>query len=953
MADESQSFDPLIDRAPARYVVGIDLGTTNSAVTYVDTQETPWQIRLLDLPQLTAANQVESRDTLPSFHFQALPQDVASGGLKLPWHKEDQDWCVGFMARDEGIKLPGRLSASAKSWLCHSGVDREAKLLPWQASEDVDRLSPVDASSRYLAHIRDAWNHRFKKERLEEQDVVITLPASFDEVARELTVRAAADAGLANVVLIEEPQAAFYAWVYKHDADWFDLVEAGHTILVCDIGGGTSDFTLIKVRKAEGSDDSAAQDEGQGQRVQFHRVAVGDHLILGGDNLDLTLAHYIENKLTDGGKLTPKQWDVLVRSCRRVKETLLGENAPEKATVNLPGTGSKLIGGGLQAEVTREEVEKLLIDGFLPKTKVDERPERGQSGFREFGLPFASDPAMTRHLAAFLGAHGEAHGKAVKPDIVLFNGGFFASPQLQERLLDVVSGWFSAEEPNYRPVVLDNDRLDLAVARGASYYGMVRRGEGVRIAANLARSYYVEVETENSVRQAICLVPGDAEPGQNIELETLKLDLAISQPVEFQLHVSSTRLTDKPGDVVEINEEQMRALPPIRTVIRTERKNQKGRLPVTLHAHLSEIGTIELWCQAVESEHRWRLQFDVRSATQTDVDAHESAAEEEGFVDEATWQACEAVIDEVFSENGSEKPSRLVKRLASTLGSGKQEWPTSLLRRIWEALLERKDGRRISPAHEARWLNLFGFALRPGYGLAVDDWRVAETWRHINDKLVHGGASKAEALILWRRIAGGLSPGQQAAIAQPMISSLRAAHSILILGKQSRGEPTYPMHESEEAWRLLGSLEHLEIGTKVQLGKMLTELYSKRRFEKVRSAMIWCLGRLGQRQPLYGPLNQVVSVADAWRWCEFLMRQDAADATHRSLFHLAVMQMARKTDRYRDLEDSDSKEILAWMESANANERYKELVESGGKLEADEQASVFGEALPKGFRLLG
>ena len=439
--------------------------------------------------------------------------------------------------------------------------------------------------------------------------------------------------------------------------------------------------------------------------------------------------------------------------CRRVKETLLGEEPVDKATVNLPGTGSRLIGGGLQAEVTRDEVERLLLDGFLPDTSVSEQPVAGQSGFREFGLPFASDPAITRHLAAFLRSHREVanpasgdldsdeFSAAAKPDVVLFNGGFFASPILRNRLLQVLSTWFSdGPQSDWQPRVLDNDRLDLAVARGAAYYGMVRRGEGVRIAANLARSYYVAVDSQAGAPQAVCLVPGHAEPGQEIHLTNLPLDLTISQPVEFSLYVSSTRLTDQPGEMVTIERETMKPLPPIRTVLRTDRRNQTGSIPVTLNAHLSEIGTIDLWCQAVDADHRWRLQFDVRSATQTDQLAQASTAEAEGVVDEATWAACSAVIENVFGAAGKEKPGQLVKKLAATLELSRFDWPTSLLRRIWEALMDLKEGRRRSPGHEARWLNLVGFSLRPGYGLAVDDWRVAETWRHVRGKLAHAGA---------------------------------------------------------------------------------------------------------------------------------------------------------------------------------------------------------------------
>lgn len=953
MTDPKPEFDPLVDKAPARYIVGIDLGTTNSAVMYVDSQESPWQVRSLSVPQLVANNQVEDRDTLPSFHLQALPQNLTEDALKLPWTKGNRNWCVGVMARDEGIRAPGRLIASAKSWLCHSGVDRAAKLLPWQGAADVERLSPVDVSARFLEHIRDAWNAKFKSVPFSEQDIVITLPASFDEVARELTVEAAAQAKLPNVVLIEEPQAAFYAWVYKHKESWSELVSPGHTILVCDIGGGTSDFTLIKVRQLEDANEDSSD-----SRIQFHRIAVGDHLILGGDNLDLTLAHHIEAKLTETGKLTAAQWDVLIRSCRRVKETLLGESPPDEATVNLPGTGSKLIGGGVQTRISREEAEQLLLEGFLPQTSISEIPTAGQSGFREFGLPFASDPAITKHLAAFLNAHGKvanaplnnttdaaATDGAARPDVVLFNGGFFASPLLRERLLDVVSDWF-ADGTDWQPILLDNDRLDLAVARGAAYYGMVRRGDGVRIAANLARSYYVEVGTgTDNTRQVACLVPGNTEPGQDIRLDNLKLDLTISQPVEFSLYVSSTRLTDQPGEILVISPEEMKALPPIRTVLRTERKNRTGTIPVTLNAHLSEIGTIELWCQSEESDHRWRLQFDIRSAIQTDIDAHTSAAEVEGFVDEATWQACAQVIDGVFGEEATEKPSTLVKQLAATLEAERFEWPTSLLRRIWEHLIDKKEGRRRSPGHEARWLNMIGFALRPGYGLAVDDWRVSETWRHVRGKLVHAGASRTESLILWRRISGGLSPGQQKALGEPLISSLRAAH--MASSKGARNAPPIALHESSEAWRLLGSLELLDVATKVQIADMTADLFQKRKYEKVRNPMVWALGRIGQRQPLYGPLNQVVPKQDAQKWCELLMEADLFESSH-----LAVMQLARLTeDRYRDLDDSFRKRVADWMQETNASANLVELVANGGKLADEERDKVFGEALPRGLRL--
>ncbi|MCA9153751.1 MAG: Hsp70 family protein [Planctomycetales bacterium] len=930
--------------------MGIDLGTTNSAVAYVDTQERPWQVHTLAIPQLVAPGQVESRETLPSFLYQAAASEMPDEALRLPWQTDgNTDRApVGVMAREEGTSKPQRLIASAKSWLCHTGVDRTADLLPWHGAADIERMSPVEASSRYLRHMHDAWNARFPDQPLAEQDVVLTLPASFDEVARELTIEAARRAGLNRVVLIEEPQAAFYAWVHKHADDWDLLVSPGQSILVCDIGGGTSDFTLIRVRRSDAA----------GENVQFHRVAVGEHLILGGDNLDLALARHLEQKLTGGGKLPPHQWDVLVRRCRRVKETLLGEQPPESLTVNLPSSGSRLIGGATQVEITRAEAEQLLLEGFLPLVNLDERPRARQSGFQEFGLPYAPDAAITRYLATFLTTHREVAGREeridatadpARPDVVLFNGGFFASPELRTRLVEALSRWFSTPEHNWSPILLDNDRLDLAVARGAAYYGMVRRGEGVKIAASLARSYYIDVDTEPPA--AVCIAPGSAEPGQEIELTDTPFTLAISQPVEFPLLVSSTRLSDRPGDLVPIDREQMTPLPPIRTVLKTGRKKQAETVDVRLHTRLTEIGTLDLWLSEVGGERSWRLQFDVRSATQTDVAAHESAAEQQGVLDETAWKAAFDQLTTVFGQSGAEKPDGLNRRLTDALESPRDEWPPSLLRRMWEALMELSDGRRKSAAHEARWLNLLGFSLRPGYGLAVDDWRVAETWRAVQGRLAFNTpACRNEALILWRRIAGGLSRGQQLAVAEPMLAAVRALHRRYATGKARAGDVSIDPSEAPEVWRLLGSLELLSVPVKLEIGRLIVDLLDKRKLDKVHSAMAWTLGRLGQRVPVYGPLNTVVPREQAAEWLEALLRRDLDNRTG----YLAVMQLARRTDdRYRDLAHTLRDEAAGWLSQRSAPPHFIELVEHGGTLEAEEQAAVFGDSLPKGLRLVG
>ena len=975
--------DEPLEPQPSRFVVGIDLGTTNSAVCYVDTQERQWRVRVLEIPQLVAPGQVEARDTLPSFHYQPVEGEFRVQGSGFSEESEVQPpapspYIVGFMARDWGSGTPGRLISSAKSWLCHTGVDRTAELLPWHAAADVERISPVEASSRYLRHIREAWDGRLQNEPLARQDIVLTLPASFDEIARELTVEAAARAGLARVVLIEEPQAAFYAWIYKHKENWDELVSPGQTILVCDIGGGTTDFTLIRVRRGE---------EG---KVQFHRIAVGDHLILGGDNMDLALAQYLEEKLSrplapsaagvasnvntpagpsrrEGPTLQPRQWDVLLRAARQAKEQLLADDGPEQLTVSIPGSGARLVGGSWQTQLSRDEAYRVLVEGFFPRVALTDQPAARRSGFREFGLPYAADPAITRQLAAFLTAHRPRETddreqrtvEAARPDVVLFNGGVFASGIVRRRLLESLAEWFAfppAPSPQpLAPQVLDNDRLDLAVARGAAYYGMVRRGEGVKIVASLARTYYIGVEDRNATEarnatevvphSALCLVPGSAEPGQDIELPQ-PFDLLVSEPVEFPLYTSSVRLTDLPGELIAVDPEQMTALPPIRTALRTRSRRERGTVPVHLHAKLTEIGTLDLWCSEAGGERMWRLQFDVRSATATDVAAHASAAEAEGFVDEETAAACRQVLESVFGSDAPEKPDALNRRLIEAAGE-RHEWPTSLLRRIWEMLMQLEPGRRRSPQHEARWLNLLGYALRPGYGLAVDDWRVAETWKTVQGKLTHGAAtSRTESLILWRRIAGGLSQGQQRALAEPLLVSVRTLHKRHTSGKGT--DPTFHPHESQEVLRLLGSLELLAGETKIELGRMLVDLLPKKKLETVRPALAWAIGRLGAREPAYGPLNTVVPLEEASSWADSLLAHRPADA----MLQFALVNLSRRTgDRYRDLPEDLRSRVLDWLDEQEASEHARKLVREGDELAAEEQDRVFGEALPKGLRL--
>ncbi len=943
MEDGIQHPRPVSDSADdenggSRFVVGIDLGTTNCAVGFVDMESDARRVETFRIPQWTDFGQLESRETLPSFHYEWTANEASGGPWRLPWEsaKGAPSACVGVLARDAGQRHPGRRVASAKSWLSHDGVDRTAEFLPWHGDPDVTRMSPVDASARYLAHLRAAWDHAHPDEPLDEQDVVITLPASFDEVARELTVQAAKQAGLRRVYLIEEPQAAFYAWIDRHRDDWGDRVRAGQLILVCDIGGGTTDLTLIRVRPAGDRSD----------QVQFHRVAVGRHLILGGDNMDLAVARLAESKLstTSGvSSLSATQWDRLIQAARGVKETMLRPDRPDSYTIHLAAEGAKLLAGSMQVEVSAEEIDRVLLDGFFPDVARDANPETGQSGFQEFGLPYAADPAVSAHLAEFLRDHRRSgidesdQTSADRPDLVLFNGGVMAAASIRERIIGSLSRWYSEASESWAPEVLASPRLDLAVAQGAAYYGMVRRGEGVRIAANLGRSYYMQVSHDPP--QAVCLIPGSAEPGQRFLADDHPLRLQIGAPVQFPLWVSSTRLADHVGQLVEVDRSEMSPLPPICTALVRGRRREDGELDVSIESELSEIGTVAMHCVDAESGKRWKLDFDIRSTLETDRGAHTGGGEAAGIVDTETVAACGRAIDATFGDTPEEPvaANRVVKRLQSITETGRHGWPPSLLRELWRFLIDREAGRRKSPQHEARWLNLVGFSLRPGYGVAVDDWRVQQTWRRVHGKLAFPASqSRTESMILWRRIAGGLTAGQQQQLAAPLLAGLR--------GKAGRLEP----HEWAEVWRLVASLERISVQDKLDLGESAFRELARRKNERLRPVLLWAIGRIGSRQPAYGPLNAAIPPRHVEAWVDRLIdsRWDGPG------FAFTVVQLARKTgDRYRDLSGDVRERAARHLESLDEPSHFATLLREGGELARDEEAAVFGDSLPLGIRL--
>jgi molecular chaperone DnaK (HSP70) len=596
------------------YIIGIDLGTTNSVVAYTAARfekGRPADIRTLDLPQLVQAGTVENRPLLPSFIFNPGPHDIPEGGLELPWDP-DARLAVGEFARERGAEVPHRLIASAKSWLCNTMVDRNKPILPWEAPPDVERLSPVAASAAILRHIRDAWNFSMARSasgpeaslRMEHQDIYLTVPASFDAVARELTFQAARRAGLENVTLLEEPQAAFYAWIDAVGDRWREQVQKGDLVLVCDVGGGTSDFSLIRVSEADG-------------RLELERIAVGDHLLVGGDNMDLALAYAVARRLAEQGtRLDAWQMRGLWHTCRQAKERLLSGEDTAAYPLTILGRGSKLIGGTLKTELSREEVDQVILDGFLPACEPSASPQKvAKAGIKEIGLAYEADPAVTRHLARFLRRQGAGEAEPRMPTAVLFNGGVMKARAVRRRILEILSGWRSGETPE--PLQeLGHADFDLAVARGATYYGLARRGEGIRIRGGLGRSYYIGVAASMPAVpgmpapvKALCVAPFGMEEGSDEVLAQQEFALVVGEPVSFDFLASATRREDAPGTVVEDWAGEIEHI----TTIETTLDGEAGSVvPVTIEIRISEVGTLELWCVSGEDGRRWKLEFNVR-----------------------------------------------------------------------------------------------------------------------------------------------------------------------------------------------------------------------------------------------------------------------------------------------------------------------------------------------------
>ena len=928
-----------MDFTDKQYIIGIDLGTTNSAVSYIDMtalmDDKSFQaknigkkslIKVFNVPQLTGHGELTRIPVLPSFLYIPGEYDISAEALRHPWKKR-QDLFAGSFARDHGSKIPSRLVSSAKSWLCNPKVDREAKILPW-GSQGFEKVSPVTATAEYLKHIKKAWNHNVKDEDrfLENQFVIITVPASFNEEARQLTLEAVTTAGFGSAVtLLEEPLAAFYSWLINNENTWQNKVKPDDLILICDVGGGTTDFSLISLKKSKGS-------------PRFERIAVGDHLILGGDNIDLALARKVESKFKAKAKLTSDKWKTLCYQCREAKEKIL-EQGVSSVRITIKGEGRTLIAGTLAADLTREDVETILLDEFYPYVvpDVNFNIDIGRE-VTDFGLPLEKEAAVTKHIISFLENHRDeirqSFSKEPLPDYILFNGGTLKPDLVQTRIRKTIQKWFEAGESE-SPQILENNIPELAVGIGASYYGLVKQGQGVKVGSGSPRSYYIGVaDKKENGSKAVCLVERGLDEGSVIDLPEMEYKVRTNEPVSFDIYSSSFRSGDKAGEIITMDD-SLSVMTPVKTIIKFGENGNKKIIPVTIGAQYSEMGTLSMYCNSLVSNHKWKLLFQLRDI-QKDVEAKETRIYDEALIK----NTCD-LIEQVFTDKSDGNPSlkSIVKQIEKIVVEKRSNWPLSFLRSIADKLIEFEKVRKYSPEHEARWLNLTGFCIRPGFGDGFDEERIREIWKIYLSGLIFNKTqqNRLEWWIFIRRVAAGLKAGQQRQFFQDI-------SSFLIKGKNNNTK--LAPQEQIELWMAAGNMERLLIKDKAVLAKaLLPEIKPRKKQEN----MLWTLSRFGARELLYGSVDRVVPSQEVVKWINQIMKKEWQKSDH---VDNMIAQIFRKTgDRTRDIEPADIASVVKWLETRKVKASVIKIISEKTDIVLKEKNRQFGEKLPKGLIL--
>ena len=881
-----------------RRAVGIDLGTTHTVVATSQLRAGA-PIEIFRIAQLVAPGEIAERELLPSALYAPVERE------QHPDHWGDAPFVIGEHARRRGQEVPGRAVLSSKSWLSHAGVDRTREILPWGSADDVPKLSPVGAATRLLRHVAAAWNAAHPSEPLAEQMVVLTLPASFDQAARQLTLEAARAAGL-DVRVLEEPQAAFYDCMHRGGLSG---APAG-LALVCDVGGGTTDLTLIRM-----GDELA-------------RVAVGRHLLLGGDNMDLALAHLAEARLE---KLDPQRFAALVLACRGAKERLLGPGPPEDAPVAVAGAGSALVGNTLSTRLTRSEVENVVLDGFFPRVGPDARPRRGRAGLGGFGLPYEHDPSIVAHVAEFLARHD-----AEAPSALLLNGGVFRAPSIAERIREVLASWSDRDPPR----LLDAGDPDLSVARGAVVYALAVAGHGARIGGGSPHGYYVGLRG-GSGKQALCVVPRGAKEGERHLAGARTLALSLGEPVRFELF-STDRATDAPGAVVQIDDDRFARLPPVATTFEAAAEESGREVAVQVEGELSAVGTLELACVEAQSPRarRWALAFDLRERKEAPASVRGSIRPGDARLE----QALDA-IDRVFGKPREGVREREVKdlwrELERLLGE-RAGWSGALTRTLFDAVGPAFKARRRSADHERVFWMLAGFCLRPGWGHPLDPQRIRILYPLFEQGLAFHEETRGwqQFWIAWRRIAGGLDEALQTRIRDRIDPFLAPADEPK---KKPKG---FRPQALDEMLELAAALERVPAERRAELGRWLLE-----RTWTDRNPRLWAaIGRIGARAPAYASAHHVVATQTVERWLDHLLREKWAEVPSAAR---AAVRLARKTgDRARDISDALGEKVAAELERQGADAEWARAVREPIPLADADRAEFFGEELPSGLRLV-
>ncbi len=971
-----------MESVSSRFLVGIDLGTSNSAVFYLDREDLEQKFHHFPISQWIERGQIHNPPTLPSYLYLLTEEEIASGQFRFPWETESFPYIAGEWARLQQSQNPGRIISSVKSWLCYHHVDPHSKILPQSDIEDVSRYSPIEVTSFYISHIIAAWNVHFAKDLpehcLENQQVVLTVPASFDEAAREYTVQAVQQAGLQHFTLLEEPQAAFYSWLSSNESK-LEAGEEEKIAVVIDIGGGTTDFSLVRIGTPPGDDSS---------QLNVERIAVGEHILLGGDNIDLTLATRVEQLLTGGNRqLSPRVWESVVAQCRRAKEVLLcGESENYQLTV--AKAGSRLVGGTQTLTLTLEMIKEIILDGFFPLIpwNTPSVPSR-QHGLKQLGLPYAQEPAITRHLCTFLKRYIAEHpDSSAFPDQVLFNGGTLSPVMLQERLLQQLEQW--RLELLDQPIISGKQSIQmmktydiqLAVARGAVAYHLARLGLGVRIAGGSARSYYISLMLHNPDQDRLeegwlCILPQQATMETALPVSDVEFLLSINQPIQFRLLSSIHHPKDMPGETFQFTDEELEndfvLLPPVQMLIRVDKKTiaKKVReIKVQLRVQLNEIGTLSLFCVNAERKQEWKLEFLIReSQTQTTSSAEQTI----GSVEEALptgWENADRCIRQKYGKRSRSQPKEelrpfsLYKLLEQELEIPREQWSLVVLRELWDLLYEGLSYRVRSPYHESNWIKLAGFCLRPGFGYIKDEWRV----RQLEDLLKEGPYFKKERgieidwWIMCRRIAGGLPATIQQTLSEPAWTRLqestrstKPATSKKRAGKKKNIKPKSDSASLNELWRMVASLEDIPADTKIKFGeKLINQIKSKRFF----GADGWCLARFGMRAPLYGSPVHVIPQSVVESWIKWLLTMP--HLPFQAEMPLILARLGQTTgDRTRDINPALQKDILEFMKKQKNTEPFqKMLLEPAAPLQANLQNQevndwLFGDALPVGLKV--